>query len=188
MTRKRNHIVYPISAGEMKMLGLGNPLPDGVEYDGLIFTPYEINTALNRWRSRKHANPLTHPSRSHYVQTAISQQQTDQKTIQMMQNAYQGLQEDIEIAETNILTRISEKQDVEVALQQETQLRKDTETQLKAAEQLYKAQQLKTQSEQNVSTTLRKTIDRYEIRYRTLRNELPLNALQRFIGWLFRIC
>lgn len=187
MTKKRNHIVYPISAGEMKILGLGT-LPDGVEYEGLIFAPYEIKQALMRWRSRKHANPLTHPSRSHYVKASIDSQKTAKKTIQMMQNAYKDLQENIEIAETNIMTRISEKQDVEVALQQEIQLRKDTETQLKAAEQLYKAQQLKTQSEQNVSTTLRKTIDRYEIRYRTLRNELPLNALQRFIGWLFRIC
>ena len=187
MAQKRNHIVYPISMGELKMLGLG-ALPEGVDYGGLIFTPYEINQALLRWRSRQHANPLTHPSRAHYVRASMTAQNTANKTIQMMQNAYKQVEDDIEIAQTNILTRISEKQDVETALQQEIALRRDTETQLKAAEALYNAQQMKTKSEQNVSTTLRKTIDRYEIRYRTLRNELPLNAFQRFIGWLFRIC
>ena len=187
MAKKRNHIVYPISPGELKMLGL-NPLPEGVEYGGLIFTPYEINQALLRWRSRQHQNPLTHPSRAHYVKTAIAAQNTATRTIQMMQNAYKQIEEDIETAELNILSRVSEREEVQDALNEEIQLRKDTERQLKAAEELYKAQQLKTQSEQNTATTLRKTIDRYEIRYRTLRNELPLNAFQRLIGWLFRIC
>lgn len=163
-------------------------LPEQVEYGGLIFTRYEVEQAIRRWRSRKMKNPLEHPNRSVFVSTAVKQEQRTQQAIEKIKNAYQKVTDDIETAKTEILVKISERDEVADELKREIHLRHTAEKRERMANNLVKAKDAAIQEGHSIAEDLRKTIDRYEIRYRTLRNEYPLNWVQRLVGWLFRIC
>jgi len=189
MTTKkhRTHLVFPILPSELQTLQLGK-LPEHVEVGGLIFTRYEVEKALRRWEQTKMPSPLKHPSRSVYLQKCEAAQATADVATRRMRRAYAKVQDDIEVAKTDILTKITDKQELERELHHEIELRHAAEKEKKYAESLVTAQARKLQSSAEQNTVLQKTIERYEIRYQTLRNEYPLNWLQRFIGWVFRIC
>lgn len=179
--------MFPILPSELQTLQLGK-LPEHIEVGGLIFTRYEVEKALRRWQQTKMPSPLKHPSRSVYLKNCEAAQKSADVTVRRIRTAYAKVQEDIEVAKTDILCKITEKQDLEREIQHEIQLRKNAESAQKYAEDLVTAQQNKLRAAEQQNVLLQKTIERYEIRYQTLRAEYPLNWFQRFIGWVFRIC
>ncbi len=187
MAKNRTHLVFPILPSELKALELSK-LPEHIDIGGLIFTRYEIEQALRRWQHRKHQNPLQHPSRSQYIRTLLKSQAQTDVAVKKMRTAYAKIQDDIEVAKTDILCKITEKADLERDLQHEIALRQNAEREQKISEDIIQAQKRKLDTAEQQAELLRKTIERYEIRYQTIKNEYPLNWLQRFIGWVFRIC
>ena len=185
--KHRTHLVFPILPSELKTLQLGN-LPEPLEVGGLIFTRYETEQALRRWQQMKLQHPLKHPSRSAYIQQSLEMQGRTDVALKKMRVAYEKVQEEIEVAKTEILCKITEKSDLQRDLQHEIQLRQNAERQQKISDDLVTAHKRKLAAAEQQNVLLRKTIERYEIRYQTLRNEYPLNWFQRFIGWVFRIC
>ena len=183
----KTHIVFPLLPAEVKKMGL-TAVPEDVEVAGLIFTRYETEQALLRWQHRKHQNPLKHPSRSAFIQQCLDTQAQTDVAIRRIRLAYDKVQDDIEVAKTDILCKITEKSELEQGIQHEIALRKNAEREKRVAEDLIEAQKRKIDTAEHQSELLRKTIERYEIRYQTLRNEYPLNWIQRFVGWIFRIC
>ena len=185
--KHRQHLVFPILPSELKTLDL-TQLPEGVDIGGLIFTRYEIEQALRRWQHHQQQDPLKHPSRSAYVKQCLETQKRLDVAIRQMRVAHQKLQDAIEVAKTDIVCKITEKAELQQGIQHEIALRKHAEREQKISADLIKAQQRKLDIAAQQAQLLHKTIERYEIRYRTLRSEYPLNWLQRCVGWLFRIC
>lgn len=185
--KHRTHLVFPVLPSELKTLQLGQ-LPEHIEVGGLIFTRYEIEQALRRWQHNKMQHPLKHPSRSAYIQQCLDAQARTDVAVKKIRVAYEKIQEDIEVAKTDIVCKITEKSDLERDLQHEIALRHGAEREQKISDDLVNAQKRKLAVAEQQNALLRKTLERYEIRYQTLRNEYPLNWLQRFIGWVFRIC
>ena len=185
--KNKTHLVFPILPSELKTLQL-TQLPEHVEMGGLIFTRYEIEQALRRWQHRKMQHPLKHPSRSQYIQQCLTEQAQTDVAIRQIRVAYQQLQDDIEVAKTDIVCKITEKAELEQGIQHEITLRKGAEREQRIAEDLINAQRMKLATAQQQNALLRKTIERYEIRYQILRNAHPLNWIQKLIGWVFRIC
>lgn len=185
--KPKTHLVFPILPSELQTLQLGK-LPEHIEVGGLIFTRYEVEKALRRWQQTKMPSPLKHPSRSVYLKKCEAAQKSADVTVRRVRRSYAKVQEDIEVAKTDILCKITDKQELERELQHEIALRHAAEKEKKYAEDLAIAQQRKLESSAEQNVILQKTIERYEIRYQTLRAEYPLNWFQRFIGWIFRIC
>ena len=185
--QQKTHLVFPILPSEVQTLQLSK-LPEHVEVAGLIFTRYEIEQALRRWQHMKMQHPLKHPSRSQYIQQCLDTQTRLDVAIKKMRVAYEKVQEDIEVAKTDIVAKLTEKSELERDIQHEIHLRKNAEREKKISDDMINAQKLKLDTAAQQNTLLQKTIERYQIRYHTLRNEYPLNPLQRFVGWLFRIC
>ncbi|MCY3739946.1 MAG: hypothetical protein OXH00_02890 [Candidatus Poribacteria bacterium] len=185
--KHRAHLVFPILPSELQTLQLGK-LPEHIEVGGLIFTRYEVEKALRRWQQTKMPSPLKHPSRSAYLKKCQDAQKSADIAVRRIRTAYAKVQEDIEVAKTDILVKITDKQELERELQHEIALRHAADKEKKYAEDLVDAQQNKLTSSEHQNVILQKTLERYEIRYQTLRAEYPLNWLQRFIGWVFRIC
>jgi len=185
--KAKTHLVFPILPSELQTLQLSK-LPEHIEVGGLIFTRYEIEKAFQRWQQTKMPSPLKHPSRSVYLQKCQEAQESADVAVRRIRTAYAKVQDDIEVAKTEILCKITEKQDLEREIQHEITLRKNAESAQRYAEDLVTAQQRKLNSSAEQNVLLQKTIERYEIRYQTLRNEYPLNWIQRLIGWVFRIC
>ena len=185
--KHRAHLVFPILPSELKSLQLSQ-LPENVEMGGLIFTRYEIEQALRRWQHMQMKHPLKHPSRSAYIQQCLTELTQTGVAIRQIKVAYEQLQADIEVAKTDIVCKITEKAELAQSVQHEIALRKGAEREQKISDDLVNAQKIKLAAAEHQNALLRKTIERYEIRYQTLRNAYPLNWFQRFIGWMFRIC
>ena len=185
--KHKMHIVFPILPSELKTLQLSQ-LPENVEIGGLIFTRYEIEQALRRWQHMNRPNPLKHPSRSRYLQQRLDAEARTDIEIRKIRVAHEQLQEDIEVAKTDIVCKITEKSELEQGIQHEIALRMTAEREQKISDDLANAWKRKHDTVEQQNNLLRKTVERYQIRYQTLKNEYPLNWLQRLVGWVFRIC
>ena len=86
-----------------------------------------------------------------------------------------------------ILTKIGEKIELEREIKHQIQLRNDAENQQRIEADLVKAQIVKTEAETARANNLQRKIDRYEMRYKIIRGQVPMNRLQRVVAWLFRI-
>ena len=170
----------------MKQMGIGIP-PKEFEHGGLMFTPYEVEQAYKRWISRKLVDPLDHPAGSNYIAIILESESRAKLYLKQATAVIEDSKSKLDAVKGEILTKIGEKQEIQREIKHQIHLKKDTENQLRIEKDIVKAQMKKTESETARANNLQRKVDRYELRYKTIRGQIEMNVIQRFVAWAFRI-